>query len=204
LGEELKRDPATAKTVTSNFLLADLSMIVRDSVLVAIFSMPFGLQGSYTVFIVLFTMMIAAAATALFVMLWSEKKYQEAPHTPPLHSPLSLRSVLAFGALFFSLAVVSGLGQKLFGVAGFLAVVIIGAVASTASSAVLIGVHIHLIGAAATALAIFFAMLVGLTENVVVFYAITRDRTLGIRLTLLSMPIVLLGALALLLVLLLG
>lgn len=199
LGNELKRDPATAKTVTSNFLFADLSMIVRDSVLVAIFSVPFGLQGSFAVFTVLFTMMIAAAATALVVMLRSEKKTQEAPQKPPLRSPLSLRSVLAFGALFFSLAVVSGLGQKFFGVAGFLVVVIIGAVASTASSAVLIGAHIHLIGAAAAALTIFLAVCVGLTENVVVFYAITRDRTLGIRLTLLSMPIVLLGALALVL-----
>ncbi len=203
LGNELKRDQATATTVTSNFLLADLSMIVRDSVLVAIFSLPFGLQGSVATFIVLFTMMITTAAIALLVILRSERKTQEAPHKPPLHSPLSLRSVLAFGTLFFSLAVVSGLGQKFFGVAGFLVVVIIGAVASTASSAVLIGAHIHLIGAAA-ALAIFFAMLVGLIENVVIFYTITRNRMLGVRLMLLSMPIVLLGALALLLVLLLG
>ncbi len=204
LGNELKRDQATAKTVTSNFLLADLSMIVRDSVLVAIFSLPFGLQGSFAAFIVLFTMMITAVATALLVILRSERKTQEAPQKPPLHSPLSLRSVLAFGTLFFSLAIVSGLGQKFFGVAGFLVVVIIGAVASTASSAVLIGAHIHLIGAAAAALAIFFAMLVGLIENVVIFYAITRDRTLGIRLTLLTVPIVLLGALSLLLVLLIS
>lgn len=204
LGEELKRDPATGMTVTSNFLLSDLSMIVRDSVLVAIFTLPFGLQGSFAAFIVLGTMIITAAATALFVILRSEKQTQQAPQKPPLHSPLSLRSVLAFGTLFFSLAVVSGLGQKFFGVAGFLVVVIIGAVASTASSAVLIGGHIHLIGAGAAALAIFFAMLVGLLENVVIFYAVTRNRTLGLRLTLLSMPIVFMGALALLLVLLLG
>lgn len=43
LGQELKRDAAIRTTMTSNLLLADLSMIVRDSVLVAIFSWPFGL-----------------------------------------------------------------------------------------------------------------------------------------------------------------
>jgi uncharacterized membrane protein (DUF4010 family) len=53
LGQELKRDPATRTTVTSNLLLADLSMIVRDSVLVAIFSRPFGLRGSVAAFLVL-------------------------------------------------------------------------------------------------------------------------------------------------------
>jgi len=205
LGEELKRDPATGASVTSNFLLADLSMIVRNSVLVAIFSWPFGLQrGSVIIFIVLFTMVIAAAATALLVILRSEKKTQSAPQKPPLHSPLSLRSVLAFGTLFFSLTVISGIGQQFFGTVGFLSVVIIGALASAAASAVLIGGHIYLIGADAAALAMFFATLVGLAENVVIFYAVTRDRRLGVRLMLLSLPMVLLGALALLLVMLRG
>jgi len=204
LGEELKQDPSTATTLTSNFLLSDLSMIIRDTILVVIFSLPFGLHGGFAVFIVQGTMMITAAATALFVILRYEKQTQQAPQKPPLQSPLSLRAVLAFGALFFSLAVVSGFGQKFFGVAGFLVVVIIGAIASTASSAVLIGGHIPLIGGGAAAIAIFFAMLIGLIENLVIFYAVTRNRALGVRLTLFSMPIVLMGALALVLVLLFG
>jgi uncharacterized membrane protein (DUF4010 family) len=112
--------------------------------------------------------------------------------------------VLAFGTLFLSLTVVSGLGQRFFGTVGFLAVVIIGALASAASSAVLVGGHIHLIGAGAAALAMFFATLVGLAENVAIFYTVSRDRPLGVRLALLSLPMVLLGAFALVLVLLLG
>src|SRR5262249_30355418 len=46
LGEELKRDPKTAATVSSNFLLADMSMIFRNGALVAIFAWPAGPQGS--------------------------------------------------------------------------------------------------------------------------------------------------------------
>ncbi len=146
--------------------------------------------------------MLTAGATALFVILRSEKKTQQAPQKPPLHSPLSLRSVLTFGLLFLSLTVVSGLGQKFFGAVGFLAVVIIGALASAAASAVLVGGHIHLIGAGAAALAMFFATLVGLVENVMIFSTVTRNRTISIRLALLSLPAILVGALALVLTLL--
>lgn len=204
LGQELKSNPATRETAISNLLLADLAMIARDSALIAIFSWPFGLLGSVATFIVLGSMMIAAAATAILVILRFEHKTQEAPQKPPLRSPLSLRSVLAFGTLFLSLTVVSGLGQEFFGTVGFLAVVIIGALASAASSAVLVGGHAHLIGAGAAALAMFFATLVGIAENVVIFYTVTRDRPLGVRLTLLSLPMILLGAIALIMVLLFG
>lgn len=149
-------------------------------------------------------MVIAAAATALLIIVWFERHTQGAPPKPPLHSPLSLRAVLAFGSLFLSLTVVSGLGQRFFGTVGFLAAVIVGAFASTASSAVLVGGHLHLIGGGAAALAMFFATVMGLAENVVIFSTVTRDRPLGVRFALLSLPIALLGAFALALVLLLG
>ncbi len=44
----------------------------------------------------------------------------------------------------------------------------------------------------------------GMAENVVIFYTVTHDRPLGGRLALLSLPIALLGAFALVVVLLLG
>ncbi len=204
LGKELIQDPETATTVVSNFLLSDMAMIVRDGVLVVIFSWPLGLQISIVPVMVLFTMVLAAGATALLVILRSEKKPQQAPQKPPLHSPLSLSAVLTFGLLFLSLTVVSGVGQKFFGAAGFVAVVVVGALASTAASAVLVGGHLHLLGAGPAALTLFFATLLGLVENVVIFFVVTRDRTRSVRLALLSSPIVLVGALALMLALLLG
>jgi len=39
LGQEFKREPGTAQTVSSNFLLADLAMIFRNAALVAIFAL---------------------------------------------------------------------------------------------------------------------------------------------------------------------
>lgn len=204
LGEELKRDPEVAPTTPSNFLLSDLAMIVRDSVLVTIFSLPTGVQGSRVVVMVLGTMALVAGGVALFSLLPSEKKTQEAPQKPPLSSPLSIRSVLTFSLLFLSLTVISGLGQRFFGAVGFLAVVIIGALASAASSSVLVGSHIHILGAGTAAIAMFFATLVGLTENVVIFYIVTRNRTISIRLVLLTLPIVLAGAIVLVLALFFG
>src|SRR5437763_16434974 len=122
---------------------------------------PSGLQASVIPSLVLGIMTLAAGATALLVMLRSEKKAQQAPQNSPLHSPLSLRSVLTFGLLFLSLTVVSGLGQKFFGAVGLLAVVIIGALASAAASPVLLGGHIYLTAAGPAAPPMLFATLLG-------------------------------------------
>jgi uncharacterized membrane protein (DUF4010 family) len=204
LGNELKNDPDTAPLAPSNFLLSDLAMIVRDSILVALFSLPINLAGSWDVLIVLGTMVLVAALVAVLSILRAEKKQQEAPQKPPLKSPLSLRSVLTFALLFLTLTVVSGAGQKFFGAIGFLAVVIIGALASAASSAVLVGGHIQQLGPGLAAVAMYCATLVGLTENIVIFYTVTRNQTISLRLALYTFPIVLAGALMLALVLLLG
>jgi uncharacterized membrane protein (DUF4010 family) len=204
LGEELKRDPELAATTSSNFLLADVAMILRNGGLVVIFSLSVALSQSVATAIVLGAMLLAAGATALFVMLRFEKGNQRAPQESPLSSPLSLRSVLTFGLLFLSLTVVSGIGQKFFGAVGFSVVVVLGALASAAASAVLVGEHIRLLGASPAALAMFLATLVGLVENTVIFYTVTRDRTTSLRLVWLSLPTILIGIVTLVLVLLVG
>ena len=121
-------------------------------------------------------------------------------------SPLDLRSVLRFSVLFFSLTVLSGVGQRLFGAVGFLVVVVVGAVASAASSAVLLGVQVqrHLLSPGTAAMAIFLASGVGLVENVVIVYTVTRNRALSLRLSLLTLPILLAGGLALVVTLVFG
>jgi len=195
LGQELKQDPDTASTIPANFLLADLAMIFRNAALVVIFSWSSGLQESFPTLIVLVPMMLVAGSSALVVFLRSHKKPQQAPHRAPLISPLSLRYVLSFGFLFLSLSVLSGLGQRFFGAIGFLAIVVVGALASATSSAVLVGTHIsmHSLQASPAAIAMYFATLVGLVENVVILSLVTRDRAMSTRIALLSLPMMLVG-----------
>ncbi|GAC1636020.1 MAG: hypothetical protein NVS4B7_21920 [Ktedonobacteraceae bacterium] len=206
LGQQLKGDPEAAATVPSNFLLADLAMIFRNGALVAIFSWAAGPAASIATLIVLGPMMVITAILALLSLLRSARKNQQSSHPIPLRSPLDLRSVLRFGVLFFLLTVLSGLGELFFGAIGFLIVVVVGALASAASSAVLVGTHVlrHLISPGSAALAIFFASVVGLVENVVIVYTVTRNRTVGLRLSLLTLPIILTGSLALALALFFG
>jgi uncharacterized membrane protein (DUF4010 family) len=95
-----------------------------------------------------------------------------------------LRSVLGFGALFLALTVVSGLAERLFGALGFLAVIVVGALASAASSAVLVGQHLsggHL-GGIPAAIAMFLATVVGLLLNVAIFWTVIRKADLSARL----------------------
>jgi uncharacterized membrane protein (DUF4010 family) len=206
LGEQLKDDPDAAETVPPNLLLADCSMIFRNGVLVAIFSWAGGPAASIATLLVLGPMMVIAALLALLSLLRVAKKNQLSSHPLPLRSPLDLRSVFLFSVLFFSLTVLSGVGQRFFGAVGFLVVVVIGALASAASSAVLVGmqVHRHLIPPGVAAMALFLASVVGLVENVIIVYTVTRNRALGLRLSLLTLPILLAGGLALAVVLVFG
>jgi uncharacterized membrane protein (DUF4010 family) len=206
LGQEFKREPGTSQTVSSNFLLADLAMIFRNAALVAIFSWAVGIGATISTVIILGPMMLMAAAVALLNLLRPGKKIEQVSGQIPFRSPLDLRSVLRFGLLFLSLTIFSGIGERLFGALGFFVVVVVGALASAASSAILIGTHVqmHLMSPGPAAIAIFLASVVGLTENVVIFYTVTHDRSMGIRLALLTLPIVLVGCLAMVLALFFG
>ena len=62
----------------------------------------------------------------------------------------------------------------------------------------------HMLDAGSAAIAVFFASLVGLVENVVIFYTVTRDKSLSIRLLLLSIPIMLVGGFVMILALVFG
>jgi uncharacterized membrane protein (DUF4010 family) len=115
-----------------------------------------------------------------------------------LRSPLSVRSALIFGLLFLLLTILSGLGKLLFGSLGFLIVIVIGALASAASSSVLVGQELArgILASSPAAIAMFLATLVGLFENVAIFWAVTRKSSISFRLLLLTLPIVAVGVLA--------
>src|SRR5258708_1499147 len=214
LGQEVQDDPGTVATAPTYVVLADLAMILRNCALVVIFSFPPGIQASISTVIVLVPMMLAAGIVALFATLDSRRSKQEAPqqleHEAPqkrrLKSPLELRSVLGFGMLFLSLTVISEVANRLVGTIGFLFIVVVGALASAASSSVLVGQQLsrgHLAGESA-AIAMFLATLVGLLENTAIFWFVTRKHGPVLRLLLLTTPIVLVGILAVVLVIIFG
>lgn len=198
LGTELKNVPDFAVAATPDLLLADLAMLVRNGVLVAFFSLAVGPEASIAVLVVLGPMALVAALISVFMLLRSRRNTQPLTHELPLKSPLALSSVLNFGLLFLSLTVIGGLAQRFFGAIGFLAVIVFGSLASAASSSVLVGkqVSIHLIAPDAAAVAMYLASLVGLLENVVIFYVVARNRKISIQLALLTLPVVIVGGLA--------
>jgi hypothetical protein len=78
-------------------------------------------------------------------------------------------------------------------------VVVVGALASAASSAVLVGQQVAIahVGTVAAALAMFLATLMGLGENVVILWITTHKPRLGLRLLGYTLPIILVGGLIL-------
>jgi len=196
----------------TNLVLADLSMILRNAVLVIIFSWSAEMQATITTAIVLGPMALTAGVIILISWLRSLKRSSDtasegkSSQQAALISPLDLRYVLTFALLFLLLTVFSGIGQRFFGAVGFIVVAIAGALVSATSSAVLIGNHasMHLLAPTPVAAVIFFATLVGLVENVVIFFVVSRERGITLRMALLSLPIILVGMVALVLLLLFG
>jgi uncharacterized membrane protein (DUF4010 family) len=203
LGREVKSNAGAVAEAPTNLLLAGLAMILRNWVLVVIFAFPQGFQASLSIVLILGSMMVAAGTVVGFMILRSRKSQQETAQSSEqqvtqkqwLRSPLELRSVFGFGVLFLSLTVISGLANHLFGAIGFLIVVVVGALASAASSAVLVGQHLasgH-VGNVPAAIAMFLATLVGLFLNIVIFWTVTRKWDVSTRLMLFTLPIVLVG-----------
>ena len=222
LGQEVRDDATAVAEAPTNVVLSDLAMILRNCALVVIFSFPQGIRASMSTVIVLVPMMLAAGIVALFDILGGRRSKQkpshhleqeapqqfeqEAPQKRRLESPLELRSVLGFSMLFLSLTVISGLANRLFGTIGFLVIVVVGAVASAASSSVLVGQQLSrgYVAGSPAAIAMFLATLVGLLENIVIFWLVTRMPGTSLRLLLLTVPIVLVGILAVVLVTIFG
>jgi len=222
LGQEVRDDATAVAEAPTDVVLSDLAMILRNCALVVIFSFPQGIRASMSTVIVLVPMMLAAGIVALFDILGGRRSKQkpshhleqeapqqfeqEAPQKRRLESPLELRSVLGFSMLFLSLTVISGLANRLFGTIGFLVIVVVGAVASAASSSVLVGQQLSrgYVAGSPAAIAMFLATLVGLLENVVIFWIVTRMPGPSLRLRLLTAPIVLAGILVVVLVTIFG
>src|SRR5581483_5514118 len=199
LARETARTPDVADEAPTNVLLADIAMILRDGIFVMLFSLPHGLQTSMSIVAVLGPMLLTAAIMVFFAVFSFKKPVQQVPQRPLLSSPLELRPLVGFGALFLLLWVTSGLANRLFGGIGFLTVVVVGALASAASSAVLVGLYLARTpgGDPSVVTAMFLATVVGLLENVAILWIFTRRAQLAGQLLLFTLPAIVVGALAL-------
>jgi len=229
LGEETLENEQAARDAPGYLLLADTAMILRNWVLVFLFSAPRGLPGSLLTLFILVPMTLVAGLTAGLTARYShqasgqqeegEQMHKQEAHTgveassqaavsrqetqahksTRLTSPLSLGSVCTFALVFLTLTVLSGTGRLLFGATGFLAVIVVGALASAASSAALLGSQLAtgLLAANPAAVAMLLATIAGLVENVGIFWFVTRKPAASWRLLLLTLPAIASGTLLL-------
>ncbi|HEY1348580.1 MAG TPA: DUF4010 domain-containing protein [Ktedonobacteraceae bacterium] len=232
LGEEGRKNEHALADAPENMLLAGAAMILRNWVLVLLFSAPRGWPRTLPTLLILVPMTLVAGAIAGLIawrtrraanqsqgaeredMASSQEQEQEqekeAPETGKaqeprgqatkkrvLKSPLSAGSVLAFALIFLTLTVFSGTGRILFGATGFLVVIVIGALASAASAAALLGSQLAagLLPGGPAAIALFLATVAGLLENVGIFWFVARTSATGRRILLLILPVIASGLL---------
>lgn len=230
LGQEVRAGAEDEQEAPGNVLLAGTAMILRNWLLVALFSLPQGFQRSLPTVMVLFPMTLVGGGMAglEILLVYRRARSRSAEQSPAqgastpqpdqveagndsdarqdeqqkkkrqiMQSPLALRSVLGFALLFLSLTVASGAAKIIFGTLGFLSVVVVGALASAASSAILAGQELArgVAGSMPVAIAMFLATVLGLLENVVIFWLTTRKTALGLRIVLWTLPIIAVGAL---------
>jgi uncharacterized membrane protein (DUF4010 family) len=153
-------------------LLTNISMFVRNLVILIIFA-PAAVVSA------VIPMIVMVLVDALFV--WLSGKTDSEPTTPlNLSSPVSLKRVLKFGLIFLTLTCAGMLAQRSFGNLGFLAVAVLGGLASsastTASAATLVAAHkiTPELGGIATVL----TSVASASVNVLLVFQQTKDWTL--------------------------
>jgi uncharacterized membrane protein (DUF4010 family) len=172
-------------------LLTNVAMFLRNLIILAIFAW----SAVPTAFPPLALM---ALLTILFAW-WPKDRGEMPTQQLRLSSPVSLRRVLEFGALFLLLAASGSLAQRHLGDWGFLVVSAVGGLISsastTATAAFLVGA-----GKIAPETAGFATVLTSMTSalvNMPLVYQQTRQRRMTRRLAFISVAIVVVGLCAL-------
>lgn len=106
-------------------LLTNVALFVRNGVILAIFA-PAAVKAA------LLPLSLMTAVTAIYV--WLGRRQKQADGSLNLQSPISLKRVLKFAALFVLLAAMGTLAQKYFGNSGFLVLSVLGGLVSSAST----------------------------------------------------------------------
>jgi uncharacterized membrane protein (DUF4010 family) len=129
---ELSPVLATAAEGASGFgqavvLVTSVAMFTRNLAIVAIFALPAFRQALWP--------LASMAAFAALVVAWVRHGKTGQPGELHLSSPLSLRRVMTFGALFVLIEMLGKLAERYLGNLGFLVLSFVGGLASSASTA---------------------------------------------------------------------
>ena len=171
-------------------LLTIAAMFARNLILLAIFNPGAGLLAAAP---------IAIMVAGTMVFIWWSKRSAVALPDLRLGSPISLRQVVTFGAIFVAIQIAGTLGQRLLGQAGAVLVSGLGGLASSASStAAVASLAAHgrvtpFIAAVSTVVASVASALV----NLPVLYRQNRDPIMIRRLLLISVAVAGVGLAAL-------
>jgi uncharacterized membrane protein (DUF4010 family) len=126
LTAQLGRSAANASLALALLLLTNVAMFARNLTILAIFA-PVAVRDA--------AMPFALMTFGMLPWVWPRGRQAKLP-SPQLHlsSPLSLRHVLGFGALFVALAAAGTLVERHLGGLGFLALSLVGGLISSAST----------------------------------------------------------------------
>jgi uncharacterized membrane protein (DUF4010 family) len=180
LSSRLKSNGMTAR-LTSLCLITTMAMFARNLLLVLLFS-PASLTSVL--------MPLAAMTIVSGFWLWKGQRREtatdEAPLTPRLDSPISLKKVLWFGLLFVLIAVSGTLLTRLFGSNGMLATGLFGGLvssASTTAAAATMASHGKISAAVAGSVAVI-SSLSSAAVNLPIIWRTVKDQSILRRLTI--------------------
>jgi uncharacterized membrane protein (DUF4010 family) len=122
----LSEESEASSTIVALILLTSIAMFVRNLVILAIFAPA-------SVAIAIWPLLAMTAGAVIFA--WKNRA-RGAEHVRSLHldSPVSLRHVLTFGALFVLMEMIGTIGTRYLGKFGFLALSLLGGTVSSAST----------------------------------------------------------------------
>jgi uncharacterized membrane protein (DUF4010 family) len=172
------REMGMLSRVTALCLLTTLAMFARNLILSTLFS-----PASLTATLVPLLAMVLVAG----LWMWRDHSLGESvPGTLTLSSPISVRKVVRFGALFVAIQIAGSLLTRLFGTAGMLVVSAFGGLvssASTTAAAATMAMHGR-ISASVAGSATVVASLASAAVNLPIVWRTTQSKSIFRRLTL--------------------
>jgi uncharacterized membrane protein (DUF4010 family) len=184
------REMGMLSRVTALCLLTTLAMFARNLILSTLFS-PASLSATL---VPLLAMVLVAG-----LWMWRDRSLEEsAPGTLTLSSPISVRKVLRFGALFIAIQIAGSLLTRLFGTSGMLAVSAIGGFvssASTTAAAATMAMHGRITPSVAGS-ATIVASLASAAVNLPIVWRTTQSKPIFRRLTLETSAVLAVGVAA--------
>src|SRR3984957_10180051 len=168
-------------------LLTIVAMFARNLLILALFSPRAVVTAAAP--------LVAMAMAASIFVRSAKARVSDEPAQIHLESPVSVKRVVSFAALFLAIQVVSTLGQRYFGKLGFLAVSVLGGLVSSASTsaaaATLVG-HNEMpagLGGAGVVLASVASALI----NLPIIYRSAKNLALSKRLTIFTLVLTAIG-----------